>query len=116
MRLDHLYLRSEEAQWRNGCAWCRVAARRQLHAGALERYQRRHLLRRALDRASLFPAIAPPAGASASVDIPSGEVKLNNEFVVTGSATTMLLDFDGDQSVHQTGSGNGQIRNKNANT
>ena len=59
------------------------------------------------------PAIAPPAGASASVDIPSGEVKLNNEFVVTGSATTMLLDFDGDQSIHQTGSGNGN-GNKNA--
>ena len=59
------------------------------------------------------PAIAPPAGASASVEIPSGEVKLNNEFIVTGSATTMLLDFDGDQSIHQTGSGNGN-GNKNA--
>ena len=44
---------------------------------------------------------------NAPVDIPSGEVKLNNEFTVTGSATTMLLDFDGDQSIHQTGSGNG---------
>jgi len=53
------------------------------------------------------PVIAPPAGASASVEIPSGEVKLNNEFMVTGSATTMLLDFDGDQSIHQTGSGSG---------
>jgi hypothetical protein len=51
--------------------------------------------------------IAAPAGKSAPVDIPSGEVILNNEFTVTGSATTMLLDFDGDQSVHQTGSGNG---------
>ena len=59
------------------------------------------------------PAIAPPAGASASVEIPSGEVNLNNEFIVTGSATTMLLDFDGDQSIHQTGSGNGN-GNKNA--
>jgi hypothetical protein len=53
------------------------------------------------------PALAPPPGANAPVDIPSGEVKLNNEFTVTGSATTMLLDFDGDQSIHQTGSGNG---------
>ena len=53
------------------------------------------------------PVIAAPAGSNAPVDIPSGEVKLNNEFTVTGAATTMLLDFDGDQSIHQTGSGNG---------
>ncbi len=53
------------------------------------------------------PAIAAPAGASAPVDVPSGEVKLNNEFTAAGSATTILLDFDGDQSIHQTGSGNG---------
>jgi hypothetical protein len=53
------------------------------------------------------PAIPAPPGSSAPVDIPSGEVKLNNEFTVTGSATTMLLDFDGDQSIHQTGAGNG---------
>ena len=109
----HSYLRSEEAQWRDGRAWCWIAAHWQIYPGAPERQQRRHLFRRALDRASLFPRIAPPAGASASVDIPSGEVKLNNEFVVTGSATTMLLDFDGDQSIHQTGSGNGN-GNKNA--
>jgi len=57
--------------------------------------------------AACAPLIAPPAGTNAPVDIPSGEVKLNNEFTVTGSATTMLLDFDGDQSIHQTGSGNG---------
>lgn len=53
------------------------------------------------------PTIARPAGASASVEIPSGEVKLNNEFTVTGAGTTILLDFDGDQSVRQTGGGNG---------
>ena len=52
------------------------------------------------------PSIAPPAGASAPVDIPSGEVKLNHEFTLTTAGSTMLLDFDGDQSVHQTGSGN----------
>ena len=53
------------------------------------------------------PQIAPPPGLNVAVDVPSGEVKLNHEFTVTGSATTMLLDFDGDQSIHQTGSGNG---------
>jgi hypothetical protein len=53
------------------------------------------------------PVIAPPAGRSAPVDIPSGEVKLNNEFTLTGAGLTITLDFDGDQSVKQTGSGNG---------
>ena len=53
------------------------------------------------------PSIKAPGGANFPVDIPSGEVKLNHEFTVTGSATTMLLDFDGDQSIHQTGSSNG---------
>jgi hypothetical protein len=42
-----------------------------------------------------------------AVDIPSGQVILNNEFTVTSAATTMLLDLDGDQSVRQTGSANG---------
>lgn len=63
------------------------------------------------DNAAAGPACAPtvsrPAGQSASVTIPSGEVKLNNEFTVTSAGTTILLDFDGDQSVRQTGSGNG---------
>jgi hypothetical protein len=54
------------------------------------------------------PSIAAPAGKSAPVDVPSGEVKLNHEFTTTSSATTMLLDFDGDQSVKQTGSDNGK--------
>jgi hypothetical protein len=58
------------------------------------------------------PVIAPPPGANAPVDIPSGEVKLNNEFTVSGSGTTMLLDFDGDQSIHQTGGGNGSKNGK----
>jgi len=58
--------------------------------------------------AACAPSIAAPAGKSAPVDVPSGEVKLNHEFSITGSATTMLLDFDGDQSVKQTGSGNGK--------
>ncbi|HUR34056.1 MAG TPA: DUF4382 domain-containing protein [Vicinamibacterales bacterium] len=51
-------------------------------------------------------SIAPPAGQSAIVDIPSGEVKLNREFTLTTAGSTMLLDFDGEQSVRQTGSGN----------
>lgn len=51
-------------------------------------------------------SITAPAGASASVTVPSGEVKLNREFDVPASgATTILLDFDGDQSVHQQGNG-----------
>lgn len=61
------------------------------------------------------PAIAAPSGNSASVDVPSGEVKLNREFTITGAATTMLLDFDGDQSIKQTGSNNGNGKG-NSNT
>lgn len=52
------------------------------------------------------PTIDAPAGRSASLDIPSGEVKLNRQFEVpAGGATTMLLDFDGDRSIRQTGNG-----------
>jgi hypothetical protein len=51
-------------------------------------------------------SIAPPAGATATLDIPSGEVKLNRAFDLTTSSTmTMLLDFDGNQSIHLTGNG-----------
>jgi hypothetical protein len=50
-------------------------------------------------------SITAPAGASAALEIPSGEVRLNREFDVTSSSTTtMLLDFDGDQSIRLTGS------------
>jgi hypothetical protein len=63
-----------------------------------------------LDNASSGPAcaatITPPAGRSAVVDVPSGDVKLNREFDVSStSATTITLDFDGDQSVKATGNG-----------
>jgi hypothetical protein len=52
------------------------------------------------------PTIAAPAGRTASVTVPSGEVKLNREFdVSSGTTTTMLLDFDGDKSVRETGNG-----------
>lgn len=61
------------------------------------------------------PSITAPAGASANVDIPSGEVKLNHEFTLTAPGSTMLLDFDGDKSVRQTGSGNGNSGGGNGN-
>jgi hypothetical protein len=49
-------------------------------------------------------SIAAPAGRSSPVEIPSGEIKLNREFDVTlNSATTMVLDFDGDKSIRETG-------------
>ena len=51
--------------------------------------------------------IAAPAGRLASVTIPSGDLRLNREFDVTSNVvTTILLDFDGDQSVKETGNGN----------
>ena len=52
------------------------------------------------------PTIAPPAGRSANVDIPSGTLRLNREFDVPAAGlTTMLLDLDGDRSIHLTGNG-----------
>ncbi|PYR51863.1 MAG: hypothetical protein DMF89_04455 [Acidobacteria bacterium] len=40
------------------------------------------------------------------VNISSGDLRLNREFDVTSNTTTtMLLDFDGDQSVKTTGNG-----------
>ncbi len=54
-------------------------------------------------------AIPAPAGLSATVEIPSGELKLNREFELPAAgATTILLDFDGDRSVRLTGGGNGR--------
>jgi hypothetical protein len=51
-------------------------------------------------------SIPEPAGASAALTIPSGEVKLNGVFAVTeGGATTVLLDFDGESSIRDTGNG-----------
>ena len=52
-------------------------------------------------------SITAPSGGSASVTVSSGEVKLNREFdVAAGGATTILVDFDGDRSIVQTGAGN----------
>jgi len=66
------------------------------------------------DNAATGPACAPtitaPAGRSATVEIPSGEVKLNRQFeVTTTAATTILVDFDGDKSVHELGNGRFQM-------
>jgi hypothetical protein len=55
--------------------------------------------------AACAPAIAAPDGRSAAVEIPSGEVKLNREFELTSPGTTILVDFDGDRSVKETGNG-----------
>ena len=52
------------------------------------------------------PSITAPAGRMANLEIPSGEVKLNREFELKDSgATTILLDFDGDGSIKETGNG-----------
>jgi len=49
-------------------------------------------------------SITAPAGRSASIDIPPGKIILNREFdISTGNAAIMLLDFDGDKSISQTG-------------
>src|SRR5262249_3388766 len=51
------------------------------------------------------PTIAPPPGRNAPVDVPSGDLRLNREFDLTTARTTITLDFDGDQSIKQTGNG-----------
>jgi hypothetical protein len=49
---------------------------------------------------------SPETDLGKSVDVPSGTVKLVHQFDVKASTTTtILLDFDGDKSVHQTGNG-----------
>jgi hypothetical protein len=54
-------------------------------------------------------ALAAPGGSgvtSSRLEIPSGEVKLIQPFALTTNGTTTIeLDFDGGQSVHQTGNG-----------
>ena len=58
------------------------------------------------DAPACAPAVTPPAGRNATLTIPSGEVKLNREFdVADGGATTILLDFDGERSIHEQGNG-----------
>ena len=51
-------------------------------------------------------SIPEPAGAMSNATIPSGEVKLNGAFgLAAGGATTITVDFDGESSFSQTGSG-----------
>lgn len=50
--------------------------------------------------------ITAPAGRTAPVEIPSGEVKLNRGFsLAADGATTITLDFDGDRSIRELGNG-----------
>ena len=47
---------------------------------------------------------APLGGLPASVEIPSGEIKLNRPFTLANEGmTSILLDFDGDRSVKEMG-------------
>jgi hypothetical protein len=51
--------------------------------------------------------ILAPSGNNAPLEISSGEIKLNREFDLTaGGASHILLDFDGDKSIHKTGNEN----------
>lgn len=60
----------------------------------------------AADGPACASTVTAPAGRSANVEIPSGEVKLNRQFDLTSTtASTILLDFDGDRSVRETGNG-----------
>ena len=48
--------------------------------------------------------ILSPLGQNAPLEISSGEIKLNREFdLAAGGSTSMLLDLDGDKSIHKTG-------------
>jgi hypothetical protein len=56
--------------------------------------------------AACQPSITPAGKNTANITIPSGQLILNREFDVTqAGATTITLDFDGDQSVHSQGNG-----------
>lgn len=59
------------------------------------------------DGRACAPSIAAPAGSSAPIEVRSGEVKMNREFTIASGATTILLDFDADQSVKLSGDGAG---------
>ena len=57
-------------------------------------------------RGELTTDPTPVTESATSVAVPSGTVKLNREFdVPSGGWTTILLDFDLDKSIHQTGNG-----------
>lgn len=51
-------------------------------------------------------ALTPTTDPGVTLEVASGTLKLNREFdVPAGGATKILLDFDGDKSVHETGKG-----------
>jgi hypothetical protein len=51
-------------------------------------------------------SIPVPAGRSGVIDVPSGDLRLDREFdLTTTNAMTILLDFNGDQSVKLLGNG-----------
>jgi hypothetical protein len=62
---------------------------------------------KATDVACAATFVVPPGTIpGTAVDVPSGVVKLVHQFEVASAATTtILLDFDGDKSIHQTGNG-----------
>ena len=50
--------------------------------------------------------LTPGTELGADIDISSPTLKLNREFTVPeGGATTILVDFDAEKSIHQTGNG-----------
>ncbi len=56
--------------------------------------------------AACAPSMTEPAGTKAAITVPSGQVILNQEFDVTSTgATTITVDFNGDQSVQALGNG-----------
>jgi hypothetical protein len=65
----------------------------------------------ATGEAACLPTLAAPTAGptpvtSAALEIPSGEVKLIQPFELTANGTTTIeLDFNGEQSVNQTGTG-----------
>ena len=55
-------------------------------------------------RLNVVNAVVTINGTDHDMTIPSGEIKLVNEFdIVEGEATTLILDFDAYESVHQSG-------------
>ena len=61
----------------------------------------------AADAGPCAASIAPPAGRYGVVTVPSGEVRLNQNFTIgDGELTTILLDFDGDGSFKLSAKGN----------
>ncbi len=65
------------------------------------------------NNAAPAPACAPSisvSGQGTALNVPPDQLILNHEFDVSATNTaTMVLDFDGDQSIHQTSNGSYQM-------